>query len=99
MESKFKVGDKLLIPAVITEIDVDAPEYKLHIFNGEWIWATKETLNQQSSKASLDPSPDRAIIAAIMGGGLIIKYGELADMSSAVRNADALLAELQKPKP
>jgi hypothetical protein len=141
IEQKFKVGDTILVPAVITEVDLDSPEYKLSLLDGNFLWATKETLSQCSSDTVPEPNramiaampfyeetvangiewyrtepfgnwmpkpfrsveganPDRAMIAAMCLQGFIANGewdGNVIEVS--VQYADALIAELQKPKP
>jgi hypothetical protein len=97
IEQKFKVGDTILVPAVITEADLDSPEYKLSLLDGDFLWATKETLSQCSSDTV--PEPNRAMIAAMCLQGLITDgkwTGNIVAIS--VQFADELIAELQKPK-
>lgn len=108
IEQKFKVGDTILVPAVITEVNLDSPEYKLSLLDGDFLWATKETLSQCSSDTV--PEPNRAMIAAMAMQGLIqgITWMDANDIictrpqdvaEIATVYADALIAELQKPKP
>jgi hypothetical protein len=44
------------------------------------------------------PTYDRGLFAACMGAGMVAHYGNEANMEMAVMLADALIAELQKPK-
>jgi len=103
METRFKVGDRVrhLKHGFGTVEQVSPDNFRCHIKlddDGETINVLSDFI-ELIDTATNDPSPSRAMIAAIMGGGLIIKYGELADMSSAVRKADALITELARPKP
>jgi hypothetical protein len=99
-EQKFKVGDTIFVPAVIIEVDIDSPEYKLSLLNGDFLWATKETLSQYSSTTLSEPEPSRAMIAAMCLQGFIANGewdGNVIEV--AVQYADELLAELQNQKP
>jgi hypothetical protein len=108
IEQKFKVGDTILVPAIITEVDLDSPEYKLSLLDGDFLWATKETLSQCSSDTV--PESNRAMIAAMCLQGIISSLDNAdmiqfrsCDADTAAQLAlfytDSLIAELQKPKP
>jgi hypothetical protein len=96
-EQKFKVGDTIFVPAVITEFDLDSPEYKLSLLNGDFLWTTKETLSQCASDTV--PESNRAMIAAMALQGFISNGewdGNVIEVS--VQYDDQLISELQKPQ-
>jgi hypothetical protein len=108
MEQKFKVGDRVrhLKHGFGTVEQVSPDNFRCHIKlddDGETINVLSDFI-ELIDTATNDPSPSRAMIAAMALQGLFAKEQfnvEQADWvaSVAVKYADALIAELQKPKP
>lgn len=102
---KHKVGDRLLLEVVVTEVD-DQDIKGTYLVNtgNELIWTSEEDLFQQleaipaPQSQTIDANTRAMMAATILSGALlrneISRYGLVED---SIVLADAIISELNKP--
>lgn len=97
---KHKVGDRLLLEVVVTEVDEQDIKGTYLVNTGnELIWTSEEDLFQQleAIPAQQNQTIDRAQMAAIIFSGLTDIMNPDNRITQSVIITDKLISELNKP--